>query len=183
MATPTTSKRLVLVLGFIFIIPMLASTLLFMRGKPFGHPTNKGVLIHPPISFTPEGSTSHQWTLLLLVPSRCDSQCHNWLHQMKQIHTATGKYQNHVQRLALSLQPLSKEERLALQKQYPGLEVKVSAEHELAQKLHLAVSQPIDLQQSSVYLIDPKGYVMMGYKPDANPTDVLKDLKHIIRVT
>lgn len=182
------SRRQFYILAVIFLIPMVFATIIYLRGKPFGHPTNKGTLITPPISILDfSGKKSElwrgKWTLLALAPSNCDHQCQTWLHHIRQIHRATGKRQNKVQRVLLSYHPLSRSLQKRLKKDFIGTKIVIGHRRALLSKLQHTAPQVIDLKRSSVYLVDPHGFIMMGYRPNANPSDVYKDLSHLLRVT
>lgn len=171
----------------LFLVPFILAYLTYSKGLFLsGHTVNQGQLILPPIDITKltlKDEMGHpiskqlflgRWSLLYVTP-QCDERCVKNLYYMRQIRQATGKNRERVQRVLLTLsdQPITKQLKQLLQKEYAG------TEHVIATKNF----KKLALHQSSLYLVDPHGNVMMFYYTDTQPKQILKDLQRLLRVS
>ena len=47
----------------------------------------------------------------------------------------------------------------------------------------LAAKRPSDLEPGGYYLIDPLSNLVMYFRPDINPSDMVDDIKHLLRLS
>ncbi|MDO3721432.1 hypothetical protein QVZ43_06825 [Marinobacter sp. chi1] len=174
--------------------PMIFATIMFYTGwlNPAGH-TNSGTLVQPPVPvqtlnlesasgkpladrFGPDKAEA-KW-MLLVVANDCDSSCEQLLYLTRQVNIALGKNANRVSRAA------------ALGTVSADLETRWSEEYRLMERLapvgggKPAWPEAVDPETgSSILLVDPFGNVMMRYGTDHTGKDMLKDLKHLLKLS
>lgn len=187
-------RRTALLLFAIGFGPMIFATIMFYTGwlNPAGH-SNNGVLIQPPVPVSqlhlqdangqpltdrfgpkPEGA---DW-MLMVVAGECDADCETLLYLARQVNIALGKNANRVDRAAY-LGSMSGDLAGRWQKDYGSME--------RLQKLDNR--QPVwpqgisPGQQPRILLVDPLGNVMMHYGTEHTGNDLLKDLKHLLKLS
>jgi len=191
------SRRTILLLLVIFMAPSVGSWILYKYtdlGRD-GGAASHGELIQPPRTLEnvnlydpnrPEDKVElyKKWSLLYFINENCDRKCVENVYRMRQIRLAVGKHYNRVQRVLLvkqiSDQPKLKDSLKDFHGQLILNAEQVSPEFINAFKVE-GVEDPFS--GGRLYIIDPLGNLMMSYAPDQNPTDVIKDLKRIFRVS
>lgn len=161
------NKKLVFLL-MVFILPMMASTLLYYLHSHFNFKTtNHGVLVKQPLdaqylySAMP-GGKEKKWRVLYVDKGVCNNSCEKVNYELHQIQKALGKDGGRIQVVALS-----------------GKRAELT-------KLQQAFSQQNHSEfavNDKIYLIDPLGNLFMFYPGDTNPMNVLKDLKKVLEVS
>lgn len=173
--------------------PMLVATIMFYTGwlNPEGH-SNQGELIHPPIPVTelslqgedatPLAERFHperddrSW-LLLVVAENCGSDCEKLLYLARQVNIALGKNANRVERAAwLGKVPDDLSGRW--DDEYASMERLFRKDD--AGTLPAGVSAQ---RQPEILLVDPLGNVMMKYSNEHTGKQMLKDLKHLLKLS
>lgn len=157
-----------------FVVPTLLALLL---QTPWFHwepeaTRNRGILITPVIQLAPAGGTAssiadgRRWTVLLRAPTACDEACAKRLVLLSRVREAQGRNMDRVQ---MRVWPDGQGAAPA------GFE---PWQPEAAQELSLLGSA---VEPGGVMLVDPLGNAMMRFLPDADPSDVRKDLAHMLR--
>lgn len=188
--------KLVLIIA-IFAIPLLLASiylhLVRSSGGQLGD-TSRGQLIQPAVPLTEfslgEGDSAFNldiargnWTLLYMPEGECGDACELNLYHMRQVRLALNHRMNRVQRVVLveSDSQLSSE----LVAEHPGLIV--AGGDETAQAVLrdqvTAAEEGMDSIDNAIYLIDPFGNIMLRFPPDLEPTSMLKDIKHLLKVS
>ncbi len=166
---------------------------------------NQGTLIQPPRQLDDVGlredtgavikyaDLPRKWTLA--VANRgpaCDAACERNLYLTRQIHMAMGKEFNRIDRLYLS-ESAPGDSRLAVTEmsdQRPAaadFSEFLATEHRGLLALTLAPGSYASLfpeqlaDDSTWFLIDPAGWVMMSYNGDIHYKDVISDLKFLLK--
>jgi hypothetical protein len=151
------------------IVPLAAALLSYFGGLavPQGR-INKGALVlqQPPLSqwqlTDADGDVwqgQGQWQLLLVVP-QCLQQCQRWQYLLGQIKTSLGRDRDRVQsQLVLPDQALA------------------------SQRAQHLTSPRAKLIEPGVWLADPLGNLVLHYRLDQPPQDVVKDLKRLLKVS
>ena len=178
----------------IFLGPLLAAFIWYygLGGAltPQGK-TNHAPLLSPVIALEPfsnagtDGahynaeSFKHQWSIIHLLPDPCAAQCEQSLYNTRQTRLALGKDASRVQRILLSPnRDLLK--RLAAT-QPDSIRLLASAngiENQLA-----PVIKTRNIGANDALLIDPLGNLMMIIPAELDPGLLLKDLKHLLKVS
>lgn len=186
-------SRLVLVLlVIVFAAPVTVSWLLFRftdigrDGAAAGH----GQLISPPRQlpdvalYNPaDAGASAQlhgkWTLIWIAPAACDADCADALLRMRQLRLALGTNADRVQRLLLLGSGAPGAEFAAA---WPGLLLLAGAAAESLPLAEFTLAPGDDPRLAGrLYLVDPRGFLMMSYAPDADPAGIIRDLKRLLR--
>ncbi len=188
------NKLTIILFIALFASPLFLSWYVFnytdyleMRGM-----SNKGDLIDParplgdlalidPLNEEREDSLHGKWSLAY-VATTCDKQCMDNVYRMRQIHVSMDKHSLRVQKV-LFLTEQNANELKELLVEFKGQQVIDAASIDagtLLEKFRLNdADNPLEAER--LYIIDPLGNLMMNYQPDANPRDIYKDLKKLLR--
>ena len=192
------SRQALVLLALLFLTPVFVAWFMHMNAEQGWRPggtTNKGMLIQPPRPLSlPEGLVrvtgeplnpgflGGKWTLVYIDAATCGAACREKLDAMRWVRIALGENMRRVQSLFLAaggtdaggLQPLLAE--------HPDM---AAAGLTPAQAAALAPVFSVDglsMQDAgNVYLVDPLGNLMMYYRRDADPRDVLQDLQRLLK--
>ena len=181
----------------VFAIPLgLASIWLHMVRSSGGElgDTSRGELIRPAVPLeafslsTAEGAFELDtvqgiWTLMYLPEGECTDTCEKNLYHMRQVRLALNHRMDRVQRAVLMRSEGQLSTRLI--DEHPGLLVASGSAPEL-QNLIDQVSQAqadMPVMNDAIYLIDPFGNLMMRFSPELSPKSMLKDVKHLLKVS
>ena len=125
------------------------------------------------------------WSLVYLPEGVCGESCEQNFYHMRQIRLALNNRMNRVQRVTVmeAADQLS-DELLAA---HLGLKVLTGNDEKIfaLRNQIKAAEQERNMQQlpDAIYVIDPFGNVMMRFPPDLEPGKMLKDLKHLLKVS
>lgn len=170
------SRRVVLLLGLLFFAPLLLAPLLYYGSgwRPAGR-TNHGVLIEPPRSLT-DGLFHGKWSLVYIGAGDCAADCQHALYYMRQTHWGLGQQASRVQRLFL-IDRRCCADRAQLERSYAGLLMRDETGPQAAASL---APFPADARDHTIFVVDPRGNLMMRYDLNAPPKGLLEDLKHLL---
>lgn len=155
-----------------FALPTLLALLLqtpWLHWEPEAT-RNRGELISPvqPMSFagTVDASLAdgRRWTLLLRLPVDCDPGCQQRILLLSRVREAQGRNMDRVQMLASAAAPPA------------GFDPWPSSAGDAE-----ALLDRLQVATGGVLMIDPLGNAMMRYRADADPSDLRKDLAHLLR--
>ncbi|GAB4351003.1 MAG: hypothetical protein Kow006_14470 [Gammaproteobacteria bacterium] len=175
----------------IFGLPFIASVTLYLNPDWLPGPTgNRGTLINPPVDtrswawITDGGEPfdnsrlAKNWVLVMIADSACSARCEERAYELRQVRRAAGVERARVMRLMVFTEPPTQASRNALQKYYPQLpRIIVGRDH----PLHALPGGALGV--GAVVIIDPVGQAMMRYTPSQSAKDILKDLKHLLKVS
>jgi hypothetical protein len=166
---------------------------------------NQGTLIQPPRRIDDQelfdgsgmqvryDSLPLRWTMV--IPgrgARCGAGCEGSLYVTRQIRVAMGKDFNRLRRFYVSAEDIG-DTRLAVQNLSDGQPAPehfadyLAQEHGRLQAFSLSASAYDTLfaehgvDDSTWYLVDPAGWVMMSYNKDDPYKDVISDLKFLLK--
>lgn len=156
--------------------------------------SNHGELIVPPrpivdlslidpINADRKESLHGKWSMVYVARS-CDKLCVDNVYRMRQIHIAMDKHSLRVQKVLLLTQQHANE-LPDLLVNYAGQQVintDLLDTNALLDKFRLTSSDN-PLEAGRIYIIDPLGNLMMSFEPDANPRDIMQDLKKLLRAS
>lgn len=182
---PVKRGRLQLVLLIsVFLLPLVGSAVAYLFHWSTGHRSNYGALIEPhqvPQSTLLEAG-GHQvslddlrgkWILLQFDAPACDTRCERKLYTMRQVRKALGPDESRVDRVWILSTPGQPAPRLL--QAIAGTHVLRSTDPAFA----TAFPAPGDVREH-IYLIDPRGNLMLRFPPNADPSLVIKDLKRLL---
>ena len=181
--TPTTINRLKLLgIGAIAVAPVLGSYLLYWFWAPSEH-TNYGTLLDPrPVpsvtAQTADGEAFSfaqlrgRWAFVVFDAAACDAACEKKLWVVRQVRQAQGKDVGRIERVFFyeggTLQP-------SLQRDYAGTwfvsagpigDATFPAEHS---------------RRDHIYLVDPRGNVMLRFPADPDAKRMIRDVSRLLR--
>lgn len=171
--------QVLLLLGVMFLLPVILAKLMLTQQWYSGGATNQGQLLTPPL--TAGWLATGKWQLIYWLPQQCDSRCEGALFHLKQVPIAVGAYQDRVKSMVL-LAPVE-----------PTAVIPVDADHLPRYSSNAAEYKqfaPSEYGLNAVYIADPHGNVMMAYPLEAEHQailtqgkDILRDLKRLLKVS
>ena len=188
----------VMLLGLIFLAPVIGATLLFFSGwRPVGQ-VNHGELIEParawpavPLrgadgtSIASEPWADH-WNLVYVVADDCDAACEGALDLMQRLQASQGKEAGRVAR-ALALLREPRRNLTALVSRFPGTAVWIpgssaSPAWDAYFAGHDANGDRV-AGDGSIRFVDPRGYYMMRFPAGSDPNGVRRDLARLLKLS
>lgn len=154
----SSQKKIAYLLVLVFIGPLLAAQLLYAFRNHFRFNTlETGMLLSPPIpAQTLPGFKKAflgKWQLIYLKPYPCDLRCQNAMPPLEQIYRALGKEKNRVEYRHIDFQNNSSSQEIS------------------------------PLKSGDCVLVDPAGWLMMQYTPEASPRGIAKDLRRLLSLS
>jgi cytochrome oxidase Cu insertion factor (SCO1/SenC/PrrC family) len=130
---------------------------------------------------TARAGFSGHWVILFAVPPSCDTPCLELVAKLRQVHRAAGKDQARI-KIVLLVEPSHSQARTAeLLTIDPGFNLVGSASEAFVATLAKAGSPGAgEKGQSTIYLLDPLGNIMMTYEGESSPNRLSKDLKRLL---
>ena len=127
-----------------------------------------------------------KWRFLLVHNGSCFDVCQDLMYTARQVHVRLGEKALRVERVIIGTSPIFTSRYAALlEQEYPHVEqwfTSSAISNVLADtglpELERLMQEP---HLSSLYLMDPKGYVMMRYSAEHSGGEILKDLKKLLR--
>lgn len=128
--------------------------------------------------------TLHGKWSMIYVASTCGDVCMENVYRMRQIHSAMDKHSLRVQKVLL----LTNQKAQDLSEQltnFAGQQVINTALIDAGALLNVfKLEKETDpLIQHRIYIVDPLGNLMMKFEPEANPRDIMSDLKKLLRAS
>ena len=186
-------KRLTLIaLMALFLSPVIAAWL--WTPDTF---RNRGELIDPPRPLvnvqmiSVDGNNVDlatlfgRWTYVFFVEAVCDQSCKQLTDAIERVRLSQGKNEKRVRLMVITLNPDSlsslEEIRLIMPKTIV-LGVSASRKEQLLRQFMLQGGESMP-QSGSVFLVDPRGNLMMNYPANTDPTDLRKDISRLLRAS
>lgn len=174
-------KLTLLLLLIVLLGPFCFALMLIQKGDIHQFRlSNHGDLITPPqdihrIAALKNQKLEGKWWLVYVPSEKCELGCEDILYDMRQIKTALGKDSNRLGKLLITQGGCSKYcDKFIKQNSIELVKIKLSPQD------HSAL---FNITSDSLYLIDPKGYLMMHYEIDTPPKDILTDLKRLLKIS
>lgn len=170
--------------------PLIASYLTYYVIKPAGR-TNYGALIDPrqyPIPALGISTLGGQpasleaykgkWIMLQTGSADCREACRKQLFAMRQLRLMQGKEMDRIERVWLitDAQPLE----TSLMREFDGTRMLRARPDALAAWLPVEAGGQVS---DHMYLIDPRGNLMMRFPKDADPAKVKKDIAKLLKAS
>jgi len=195
-----TSKLPLILIIVITIAVMLSGFLLLPKDDgarnrllSFLGTSNRGILLQPVFSLAEmplmdqEGEPwawqdqAPKWRLLLPFVGECKEACREFLYISRQVHIRLDKKTQRVKRVFLNLgAPLDDEMKAFLNREHPYLTVVRGDEAAFLALIgdgnsHWSADDP------RLFVVDQQAVAMMYYSPEHEGSDLLRDLKHLIK--
>lgn len=117
-----------------------------------------------------------KWTMLTIDSGDCNDYCEQKLYKMRQVRLVQNKEMHRVERLWL-IDDNARFDATFLEK-YEGTLFVNAKGSELLESL-----KPVESQRLYMYLVDPIGNVMMRFPENADPSEMVEDLKRLLHVS
>jgi len=195
-------RAAVWLLGVLFLLPLGGAFLLYYGSswRPMGR-TNHGELIEPaqplPLLSLPEVQSSDsgvddgarapasppdllrgKWSLLYVGGGECDARCRDALYLMRQTHYGLGHLFTRVQRVFLITGGCC--DRAWLAREQPDL---IALRADAPAAAALLAPFPEAQRPGSIFIVDPRGNLMMRYGAGADPKGLREDLKKLLALS
>lgn len=187
-------RRILLLLVLVTLLPMMAAGFLYWSGwQPQGRSLSFGELLDPvrplpELALEAAGSRVKsfsalrgKWLLVSVTDRPCEDACRGTLHAMQQIRLAQGDHMRRVERVLVADQRRNNG-LTGLTSEFPGTQIYTSdgrAVSTLAKTL-AAEAQGV---AGNLFIVDPKGNLVMRYPAAANASGVSKDLTRLLRLS
>ncbi len=187
---PKRGRLMVAVLFLVFFAPVLLAWLLNVERPdwlPSGR-TNHGDLIQPPVSFplndfdpvngqrSPVGLLSQKWSLVHVVADQCLDACDQAVHKMRQIRLALGKDMDRIQRILVASRAAAKGSAEKFSDHDADVIVVAAGPRWFSTAGFLR-------PEAEIYLVDPRGNVVMSYTGRSDPSGLVSDLERLLRIS
>jgi hypothetical protein len=173
-----------LFLGPVILVMMMRSS--WWQYQPAGL-KNHGQLVQPPVhlSLDQTQAIDGKWLILYVLDQPCEQLCIEQVTALRQIHRAAGRNREHLAIVLLSRTNAGPELQSRLESIYPEFEfVTDSAGTALTilETVNAGVANATgDSNTLHTYVLDPMLNVILAYGVSANPNDIHKDLKRLLK--
>ena len=174
-----------LLIASVFFGPLVVATAMYYGGyfQPEGR-TNHGALLEPFVSVAehlPDSGVVKQgdgyWSLIYNGSGECGDDCKNALITLRQSQKMLGKEMDRIKRVFLHGE--SSPDTVFLADEHAGL----IATREDALRALLNNKKPVELSAGGYFLMDPLGNLVMYFEPDINPSDMVEDIKRLLKLS
>ncbi len=163
------SKLKFLLIVFVFILPFIFAKYFFdndatgTRGT-----TNHGSFLVEEVNIASLGDNDH-WIMLQVIEDKCGIICQDNMHMLRQINTALGKDMGRVKRYLLNS---STDKNAVYLENYPKVIVLDRSEN---------LYNKLTKMDERIFIADPFGKIILGYKNDFIAKGLLKDMKKLLK--
>jgi hypothetical protein len=173
------------VLVLLFFAPLLLSFYLYYGAhwRPAGQ-TNHGTLIQPSRPLPTTGTAAMlrgKWSLVYVGAGNCDADCRSTLYFIRQTHLGLAQLMPRVQQVFLVTTACCDD--AYIEREHPQLITVNLDSPDDAQAAALLAQFPADHRAYSVFVIDPKGNLMMRYDAHATPKGLHDDLQKLLSLS
>ncbi len=175
-----------LFLGPVILVILMRSS--WWQYQPDGL-KNHGYLVQPPVrlslSLDQAQDIDRKWLILYVLDPSCDQECIDHLTTLRQIHRATGRNSKHLAVVLLSKTNVKPALRSRLETIYPEFRF-VTDSAATALKNLGSVNKELAINDENpntlhTYILDPMLNVILAYGDSADPNDIHKDLKRLLK--
>lgn len=198
-AVKKNSRIALIILLLVFLLPVLTSWYLvfFTDYAREGNGAQHGELITPPRQLEdiqllragkgePGSASLHgKWSMLFFAEGNCESRCKEDLLRSRQIRLATGKEMLRIQRIAVIDESHKAEFSDYVNELFSGqLYVsKDDLDEEFLQQFKDQLGDQKNNDETAIFLIDPRGFLMMRYSSKTDPSGIIRDLSRLLRIS
>jgi len=179
-----TARLQLLLIALVFLGPLMLAAWLYFSGsalQPEGR-TNHGELLQPLVNIRDvvPASPIHEhndgyWLLVYLNDEVCGAQCELALYTIRQSRLMLGKEMDRLVRVFLHGE--SPPDTVYLAGEHAGLVTLSDRDFSALLKNKRSLESPT----GGFYLVDPMGNLVMYFPPDIEPSDMVEDIKHLLK--
>ena len=172
-------------IALVFFGPLILAAWLYFSGaglRPEGR-TNHGVLFEPIVNIgesLPDTSiiehAEGRWLLVYENRGACGEECEFALYTLRQSRLMLGKEMDRLGRVFLHGDTAP--DTVLLAEQQAGL-IQPCSDSSLSKLLQN--NKPAELTAGGFYLVDPLGNLVMYFRPDIDPSDMVEDIKRLLK--
>lgn len=175
-----------LLIALVFFGPLLLAAWMYYGGHFTRTATgsNHGALLEPFMNLNEElpglellAQGQGHWILLYSNDESCFEACRNALYTMRQGRLMLAKEQDRLIRAFLHGDTLP--DKVFLADEHQGL---ITTQDANLFRL-LNNKKPTELPNGGYFLVDPIGNLVMYFRPDIDPSDMVDDIKHLLRLS
>jgi len=172
-------------IALVFFGPLLVAAWMYYGGHfDTAGTSNHGALLEP-ITNLPEVLPDSEvlerghgtWLLLYSNAAGCADSCRDALYTMRQGRQMLGKEQNRL--LRVFLHGDTPPDTVFIAREHQGLITTQDAKLGVL----LTNKKPAELPDGGYYLVDPLGNLVMYFRPDMNPSEMVDDIKRLLRLS
>lgn len=173
-------------LSLVFFGPLILATWLYFSGggfRPEGR-TNHGQLLEPIVSIAdalPDSAIQEhsdgRWLLVYANDGACEAPCERALLTLRQSRLMLGNDMDRLLRVFLHGETAP--DTVFIASQHAGL---ITLTDNRLSSL-LEKKRPADLATGGYFLVDPLGNLVMYFKPDIDPGDMVEDIEHLLELS
>lgn len=170
--------------GPLLLVMMMRSS--WWQYQPSGL-KNQGLLVQPPVtlSLNQTEAIDDKWLILYVLDQPCDQGCIEKVTALRQIHRAAGRNGEHLAIALLSRTRTDPALRSRLEEIYPEFSFIVDSSQTALSTLEtinsgITAANP-EPDEIHTYILDPMLNVILAYPSSADPTDIHKDLKRLLK--
>ena len=171
------NRRNLVILFSIGFVPLVFSWVVFFYFPELmpSTTTNEGQLISPPVQASELGLGSDfgKWTLLVPVSGDCSEDCEQRFYLARQVNIALGKESDRVQRMLIDV-GAETGALIRLAEEFP---------EQAVAKVPSDAFRRLLKDEAAIYLMDPVGNVFMVYSKEKAGKPMLKDIKHLLKIS
>jgi hypothetical protein len=174
-----------LFMGPVLLVMMMRSS--WWQYQPSGM-KNQGLLVQPPVHLSLDQTNAYEgkWLILYVLEQPCDEVCIENITAIRQIHRAAGRKSEHLAIVLLGESLIEPALQARLKAIYPMFNFVVDANQKLVGvintiKTDIQTDSPADSTNIRTYILDPMQNVVLAYPSSADPTDLHKDLKRLLK--
>lgn len=175
-----------ILIASVFFGPLILAAWLYFGGigfRPEGK-TNHGELLQPLISVRdalPDSAilkfNDGHWLLIYANDGDCGAACEYALYTLRQSRLMLGKEMDRLVRVFLHGDTLP--DTVFLANEHAGLITLGDSDFSDL----LENKKPAELSAGGYYLVDPLGNLVMYFRPDIDPSDMVEDIKHLLELS
>ncbi len=188
--TPPKSKMRLLIIIAIILLIVLGWTLLSRSTWFNPREGYNGISVNPPVSLRnfkvigDDGSEldfalfEGKWVLLYITPTTCAEDCLDTLYKIREARQMLGRDSYKVHRLLVTL-PKEKKNPLyqLLKNEYSTTQYGIINQNQLEKLLDKLPAGMQSTNYGVLYLVDPKGYIVLSYPPSITAKGIAQDLQ------
>jgi hypothetical protein len=185
-AARKSARPQLLLIAFVFFGPLLLAAWMYYGGH-FTRATsgsNHGELLEPLVNLNEEfpdsallAGSDGRWLLLYAHETNCGESCVAALYTIRQSRLMLGKEQDRLARGFLHGD--TPPDTVFLADEHPGL---ITTQDAGLYRL-LNNKKPTETPGGGYFLVDPLGNLVMYFRPDIDPADMVDDIKHLLRLS
>lgn len=126
-------------------------------------------------------SLKGNWTLITADSSNCDDVCMKNIYHMRQIRRLMGEERLKIKRIFVMTDDAKVDDFMKKVEPFGQMDV-VSSSTADGSKLIEQMTVAGNVPEKRIFIIDPLANLMMAYNQDAEPEDIAKDFRRLLKV-